>query len=452
LSIKFQHILKDKIIFLSRGIICGIVKQIERENMKTTITIFFFLLQAWFISASAMKEIQSPVDSTSKEKCLIVLSCKAEYLGKILSQNDDTLKFLSDKGWNITVPIKFVSCIVKYFDNYTPDLVYDISSEKRLRIISEVGHYSKIKYDNDSAGLIDQNNTLEFPFYKIENVQIYNKELDSLYKIYVFGVKDSIIGKIISSNSDSIKVITQSNFLLNFPKEYISWLIPATSCFNDTIESINPSFPLEFVNDYTNNIVQLSCMSDSSKLGTPTKRILMNDGHEISGKILYEHKDSVIIKVDSGVSAIVRKSGIDDIYDYNYYAKNILYIDLATVLLSGYCNISYERLFTNFISMRVGYGYGYLVHSIADGPTTNGQTLCLLVNFLCFEGNSKLEFGMGATYLMEEEVFGPPKYKLGYAFSCNYRYQPKYGGFIFKTGMSLLYPGFGFNFAIGHAF
>lgn len=182
------------------------------------------------------------------------------------------------------------------------------------------------------------------------------------------------------------------------------------------------------------------------------KVIILNDDSELIGNITGQTKDSIRIFTDSGKTIQIPISSINKIYDKDYYAKNNIYVDAGSVLISSYININYERLLTKVITIRVGYGFGYLIRNLADGPTTNGESLGLLLNILVPDGNSKFELGFGAVYFMENIDFKPTANEFGFAFSIGYRYQPKYGGILFRAGLSKFYPCGGFHLSLGQAF
>ncbi|MBI5325540.1 MAG: hypothetical protein HZB41_09780 [Ignavibacteriae bacterium] len=136
----------------------------------------------------------------------------------------------------------------------------------------------------------------------------------------------------------------------------------------------------------------------------------------------------------------------------NNYSVNNIYLDAGSVLLSSYVNLNYERLLSNIICIRLGYGLGYRIQNIADGPTIYGETINLLMCLLLFEGNSKFEIGFGGGYFHELDNFRHLANKFVYSFCIGYRYQPQYGGILFRSGFSLINPGLGFNISIGYTF
>ena len=82
--------------------------------MKTSITIFIFLLQSLFISAFAMNEAPVSDDSSSIEKSLVVLLDGNEYIGKILSQSKDSINYITNNNENLSFNKKLTTDIHIY--------------------------------------------------------------------------------------------------------------------------------------------------------------------------------------------------------------------------------------------------------------------------------------------------------------------------------------------------
>ncbi len=197
-------------------------------------------------------------------------------------------------------------------------------------------------------------------------------------------------------------------------------------------------------------IKEASVPVDTSSL---KKLIILNDDSEIVGNVTAQTNDSIYIVTDSGMTLQIPISSINKIYYHDYYTKNNVYIDAGYLLLIYYYNINYERMLTEYISLRLGYGYAETIGSLAGGCCNKkGENLNILFNLLLFEGNSKVEIGLGVSYI------GFNKYYLDYnqifsnSFSIGYRYQPKYGGIFFKVGISKFYPGAGLNLSLGYTF
>ncbi len=103
-------------------------------------------------------------------------------------------------------------------------------------------------------------------------------------------------------------------------------------------------------------------------------------------------------------------------------ARNAVYLEL---LGSGFLgSLNYERIFSEYISIRVGLSYV---------PVT-------MINFT-LGGSSKFEAGIGMIYFSKEGV--KPSITIGY------RYQPYAQGFFFRATPVVLYYGkeSSFNFA-----
>ena len=145
-------------------------------------------------------------------------------------------------------------------------------------------------------------------------------------------------------------------------------------------------------------------------------------------------------------------------------AKNIIYGELATYLFSAWGSINYERILNDKMSFRAGIGTG------ANGYWTvvGGYGSTLMFNYFPVGIKHRLELGIGAsatytnsgaaafsglthyyfTFLNGQEYSNPPnqpfslnrinRWWFGPAVSLAYRYQPKYGGFFFRTGLTVV--------------
>lgn len=182
------------------------------------------------------------------------------------------------------------------------------------------------------------------------------------------------------------------------------------------------------------------------------KVFILNDDSEIIGKILSQTKDSINIITESEITIQIPINSISKIYDHNYFAKNIIYLDAASLLFVGYVNINYDYMLNINSSIRFGAGIGYLFEW--EGPSHNYQGFSLMYNFLPGKNNSKFELGFGASYIKEEIEYYRSEYKSRFsvAITIGYRYQNRIEGMLFRIGASYLgYIG-GLNLSLGYSF
>lgn len=208
-------------------------------------------------------------------------------------------------------------------------------------------------------------------------------------------------------------------------------------------------------------LLQALCLSASAMNETPIpadsssekKVIVLNDDSEIIGKILTQTKDSMNILTENGIIIQISVNSISNIYKHNYFVKNIIYIDAASIIISSYVNANYELMLNPNLSVRFGAGIGYSTGGFT-GPSHNYQGISCMINFLPGKNISKYELGIGVYYIKEEIEYNNSEFKtkFGIAFSVGYRYQNKYGGMIFRTGFSSLGYGIGFHLSLGYAF
>ena len=402
--------------------------------MKTSILIVIIFLQVQF--ASALNDSLKTDDSLSSDKCLVVLLDGTEYYGELQSQKDSIYYFKNNLNILVKLPINHISCIIHLVGNYNPNIENESNKnfmffmeDKTVKygtIISDDGFYESIKLDDDSIAKI--NNAyykFKIPYYLFKSIEYFNDFSGKFSRIFL---KDGWLdGLILLKMTDKILFLNKSNYLLTLTDDYI---------FAD---------------------IQLIKISDTSSLSAKGYIIDLDNGQQISGDIISETKDSIQIKLEPGISASLSKNNINRIdsnnllYDSGYFSKNNIYLDGGS-FLSYYYNINYERLITENISLRIGYGHGKFYASLGGGGGKEGDNLNLLCNFLLFKGNSKLELGIGASYILNLKYHSVPSEKVYYAFSFGYRYQPKNGGLLFKAGYSLFYPGFGLNISLGYSF
>lgn len=129
------------------------------------------------------------------------------------------------------------------------------------------------------------------------------------------------------------------------------------------------------------------------------------------------------------------------------FARNVCYVDLATLLYRGAISLNYERIWQD-VGIRVGYGAGA---GLEDGT---GSGFLVMANVFPAEGHN-FEIGAGVS-VMWVSRFGhnePRRTRVYPAGSLCYRIQPSDGGFFFRFGWSyVFYYGTPFTVSLGIAF
>lgn len=190
--------------------------------------------------------------------------------------------------------------------------------------------------------------------------------------------------------------------------------------------------------------------------------IKMMKGETVTGDSISENYDSTHIKIKPGIAVQISNNDYDNIFENDYYAKNNLYIDFATVIFSGYINLNFERMITKFLSLKFGYGFGYyntLPILIFFPEIDFYSEYNLMLNLLIGKDNSKFDIGLGASYfrVLEQQHYNTGSRGFSPAISLGYRYQPRYGGLIFRFGGTWLFGDgdvsvCGLHFSLGYTF
>ena len=176
--------------------------------MKSSITIFIFLLQALFISASAMNETPIPADSSSEIK-VIFLRDFSELNGKIISQTKDTLNFLTEDGIIIQIP------------------------NSEIKNIYSLDYYAKNNIYFD-AGFIQYIN-----YYNINYERLLSKKI-SIRIGYGYAKSLGSLGDGAGKDGEILSLLC--NFLLNKGESKFEIGIGATYCWKKTQERINEDY------------------------------------------------------------------------------------------------------------------------------------------------------------------------------------------------------------------
>lgn len=431
--------------------------------MKTAITILIFLLQALFISAKAMNEILVTDDSSSEEKSFIVLLDGSELIGKILSQNSDSLNIRDDNGENKVLSIKQVCCLVNLLSMNAPDYYnYDNSnyrfflSDKIVKygtIIDSVSSIYSISFDDSvTVDIMKKDIINKYPCYEIKDIQWFNEKNRKYLKVFLKD-EDSISGLLLSNVNNIMKLVSNSKYLVLLPREFIEGEITLTR------------------------------ISDTTDILIPAQRIIMINNRAITGNIIYETNDSIAVKIEPGTAVILPKeevSAVEEVsvlYDYYKNAKNVFYIDMNTLNTEKRINnvsINYEVLIFPYLGFRLGYVYSYYpdLGDINVNSVTRGNGINFSINLI--PGlTSRFEFDLGLSYYRIEytpileygsfwlfKYFEYNYYTLKYdpheslepLISVGYRYQPKYGGFVLRIGINLNLINAGFYASLGCSF
>jgi hypothetical protein len=108
--------------------------------------------------------------------------------------------------------------------------------------------------------------------------------------------------------------------------------------------------------------------------------------------------------------------------------KNIIYLEGGGV--GVLYSLNYERIISDNLSIRIGYtSWTMGIYGGSDSFTG----IPLLVNYFLYEGNNKVEFGVGLEYARTNE--SDYRHTIIAVGTIGYRYQPKDGGFHFRIGV-----------------
>ncbi len=133
--------------------------------------------------------------------------------------------------------------------------------------------------------------------------------------------------------------------------------------------------------------------------------------------------------------------------------KNIIYLDLSTLIIWGSLSANYERLISDNFSIRGGVGYSFLLKEYA---TENGwekrwdtyTTPMILINAYT-SGIKKFEGGLGISLINHSY----DKFSFVPSGTIGYRYHNVKDGLIFRVGVSMVYVyGLGVHLSFGKAF
>ena len=131
-----------------------------------------------------------------------------------------------------------------------------------------------------------------------------------------------------------------------------------------------------------------------------------------------------------------------------HLAKNLIFAELATIIVIGNVSVNYERRLNESLSARVGVGVGYGV--IFDSEIGGGGATGMLV-FTTSRSASKFEAGLGVSYV--SVGFSDPDNHVFPAITLGYRHQRPQGGFVFRVGANWTYLyGLPVQVSFGHAF
>lgn len=130
-------------------------------------------------------------------------------------------------------------------------------------------------------------------------------------------------------------------------------------------------------------------------------------------------------------------------------ARNVVYVELATLIAFGSISVNYERQIAQNFSLRGGIGLSW--QGLSYGPDRqNGLSGLAMANLLApFAGNEqKVEIGAGA-------CAGPALIgsTIAPALALGYRNQPLRGGLMFRLGATWVYGnGLPVQISLGYAF
>ena len=155
-------------------------------------------------------------------------------------------------------------------------------------------------------------------------------------------------------------------------------------------------------------------------------------------------------------------------------ARNVIYGEVATGIVVGSLSVNYERMVTDWLSLRAGVGvavspdwhFNLCFDFSGSGCTEDGSGsqddtnfsggLNLMANFLVGGENAwMLELGLGASLMFGKgQLFNlGADVNVSPAASLSARYQPLDGGFFFRGGLLWTYGvGLPIGFSFGAAF
>ncbi len=128
-----------------------------------------------------------------------------------------------------------------------------------------------------------------------------------------------------------------------------------------------------------------------------------------------------------------------------------VYVDIITVLVLGNISINYEEPIFDYMTINIGYGYGYWIRRLDSGAEAS-DGLMVMLKFHTSKSGSGSDFGLGFSINKQHQDFldGRP---IMPSFTIGYRFTPKTGGFLFRIGLGYtylfgagLYLGFGSTF------
>jgi hypothetical protein len=155
---------------------------------------------------------------------------------------------------------------------------------------------------------------------------------------------------------------------------------------------------------------------------------------------------SLVILLSATVASAQQVSYLDAATSIDT-ARNTVFVELSTALLTSSLSLNYEYQFHPNISARLGAGASHQF----EGANAAGGTVGVQFNT---SGEYRLEGGVGlsllesqsSAHLPAEMVFAP-------ALNLGYRYQPTEGGMMFRVGLSYSYNyGFPFEGSAGYSF
>ncbi|MFH1051923.1 MAG: hypothetical protein V1779_13460 [bacterium] len=135
------------------------------------------------------------------------------------------------------------------------------------------------------------------------------------------------------------------------------------------------------------------------------------------------------------------------------YKKNIIYLDLSTLIIMGSISANYERLFSKNFSIRGGIGYSFLLKEYytemgSENRWDTYTTAMILLNAFT-SGINKFEGGLGISVINDSY----DRYSFAPSGTIGYRYHNIKDGLIFRVGISGVYVyGLGVHLSVGKAF
>ena len=126
-------------------------------------------------------------------------------------------------------------------------------------------------------------------------------------------------------------------------------------------------------------------------------------------------------------------------------AKNIIYAEVAWVIITGAASVNYERILHQHFTVRLGFGAGYMIGGLSGDA---GMGPLAMVNFIT-RGDHKFEIGAGATWISKD--FDDQEWRFWPAIAVAYRIQPQKSGFFLRAGLTWTYL-FGFPIQVSAGF